>query len=987
MADKKVEGKLISKKIIYLICFLIVFLLVCFLWSCNNKAVGVVVITFDVNAEDASFENGDKVMTKPVKVNTAFIPIDEEPKREGFVFTGWCLDKIGQSPIKSNFITIKSITIYASWIDVKEYEHEIYINQDVKEYFSDDIPLKAKYDTKITFNVYPKPGYEVKEDSFGYYEGHNKDNFVKISYSEINPQTFKMPATSITITLEMQKIQYTLSKGFKSESLKGDVADIYFSSHAAGFDEHIIYSIIPNYNYYVKDKSIVGATLINEESIMKGKIKMEKSDAFILLNIQRIDYSVKYPITIKSNIESFNVADLDIPTEASVGEFIFVNTNKLRQDYKINEIRVNGASNAMEHSGFYMPNESSVLVDFDLIPLNKSQEYNLTIERNVSKGEIISTKSKYLPGEKIDIAISGLDDYYVESVFLSGNPVSLEQIYMPEEDAILSINICEIKNLIKVNYDENQGDVWISYNKQAIQTSNLQIFVKPNREYKIKSIYIDEVNVDQSLFYTNYDNYYTFTTYGLYYVYTLKNDCNNFGIEFIENSRKIDFELVDNDSMVDMETISTKDNCIYDLEILTFQIKQLEKTRVKEIQISQRTSENVLVGNLITINKNEILDKKEISYFLKHIGENVAKLKIEVSALTDGVFYQIQEYIGRFAENPMDIDLIPEYGQVKQGDSVKIYIKHYTFDSDFKVSYSGVEKIISPNEDFFIIGGISNHIAFSVTKKPLNSEKEVKINLTCDLRNAVEINKSKFYVGEKAIISIKEDFYNEYYIDSLLNTSEGNIEMDCCFTIDSSFLETLNILVTLKRKKNNIKSINEIYDLALCSNVFKKITLFESIYEKSEIFSLESFHAVEFYSSYVSSILQLLTKNDLPIYIIELKDRKISNELLSIVKVLLDNKNAMLSDAYIQGNHLIISYISNAKEIYYSLTNEDSFVMVNDSKIVYYTLSDKTLGVFSYVGNKNCVIIPKNYNGVYISTNDIIQTLDNKTIIANYIKI
>ena len=187
-----------------------------------------------------------------------------------------------------------------------------------------------------------------------------------------------------------------------------------------------------------------------------------------------------------------------------------------------------------------------------------------------------------------------------------------------------------------------------------------------------------------------------------------------------------------------------------------------------------------------------------------------------MTALTDGVFYQIQEYIGRFAENPMDIDLIPEYGQVKQGDSVKIYIKHYAFDYDFRVTYSGVEKIISPNEDFFIIGGISNHIAFYVTKKPLNSEKEVKINLTCDLRNAVEINKSKFYVGEKAIISIKEDFYNEYYIDSLLNTSEGNIEMDCCFTIDSSFLETLNILVTLKRKENNIKSINEIYDLALC---------------------------------------------------------------------------------------------------------------------------------------------------------------------------
>lgn len=137
----------------------------------------------------------------------------------------------------------------------------------------------------------------------------------------------------------------------------------------------------------------------------------------------------------------------------------------------------------------------------------------------------------------------------------------------------------------------------------------------------------------------------------------------------------------------------------------------------------------------------------------------------------------------------------------------------------------------------------------------------------------------------------------------------------------------------------------------------------------------------------MSSILQLLTKNDLPIYVIEVKDRKISNELLSIVKVLLDNKHAMLSDAYIQGNHLIISYISNAKEIYYSLTNEDSFVMVNDSNILYYTLSDKTLGVFSYVGNKNCVIIPKNYNGVYISTNDIIQTLNNKIIIANYIKI
>ena len=117
-------------------------------------------------------------------------------------------------------------------------------------------------------------------------------------------------------------------------------------------------------------------------------------------------------------------------------------------------------------------------------------------------------------------------------------------------------------------------------------------------------------------------------------------------------------------------------------------------------------------------------------------------------------------------------------------------------------------------------------------------------------------------------------------------------------------------------------------------------------------------------------------KNDLPIYIIELKDRKISNELLSIVKVLLDNKNAMLSDAYIQGNHLIISYISNAKEIYYSLTNEDSFVMVNDSKIVYYTLSDKTL-VFSYIGNKNCVIIPRITMG-YISTNDIIQTLITK---------
>ena len=49
-------------------------------------------------------------MTKPVKVNTAFITIDKEPKREGLFTDG--ADKLGQSPIKSNFITIKSITMY-----------------------------------------------------------------------------------------------------------------------------------------------------------------------------------------------------------------------------------------------------------------------------------------------------------------------------------------------------------------------------------------------------------------------------------------------------------------------------------------------------------------------------------------------------------------------------------------------------------------------------------------------------------------------------------------------------------------------------------------------------------------------------------------------------------------------------------------------------------------------------------------------------------
>lgn len=1000
-----INKKFCSKKIAYLIGFFIVFLLLTSLLSaCDNNKVGVVVFVFDANADDAHFNNGQKVITKQVKVNSAFVPIEEEPQRENYIFTGWCLDKDGKNPVKSNFVAIKSITIYASWVHLNEYEHPISIDPDAQEFctfsfsdfFPDDVPLKAKFDTEISFRTYIEEGYEVQEGSFGYYIDNDKNSFVNVEYnSKSSLQKIKMPANSITITLKTQKKQYKINMLLSDKSLKGDVVDIYLSSKTAGFDEYLTYSIIPNFGYYIENKTI-GVSEKYEESSLKGKIKMPKNDVLISINVQKIDYSKTFPISINSNIENFDFESLNMKQQASVGEFVFIDINKLLKNYKINEITINGANNFMEYSGFYMPKSlgenNSVQVYFDLEELDKTEEYSLNIERDITKGEISSEKDKYFPGEKINLNINGLEDYYIESLFLSGRAVSLDNMYMPAENATLSISLQELKDFIKLDYDKAKGNIWIYYNKKPAQPPSLKVFVKPNRGYKIGNISIDNTYVEQSYLYKNNQNYYNFSTQGQYYVYTLTNTCDSIFVEFTENHKFVDFELIDSSEIVNSETVSANDGKIYDLEILTLNLKQADKNRIKEVKISQKTSIDDLVVNTITIAGADILLKNEISYFLNGINEGASKLIVEVIALND-TFYEIHEYIGSAAENPVKIDLIPEYNKAKKGDNIKIYIRHYTFDSAFIVTYGSNEnsttKYVSQKDDFFEISDVSNDVHFSVIKNPqLNSTKEVRINLICKNLNAVKINKNKFYVGEKAIIYIDENFDN-YYIDNLSYANNENIPYPC-FIIEENFAETMNISVTLKEKEKLDQSINEIHNLALealNSDILNSVYSYESLEEKNKVLNFgESSCSTEFYSNYISSILYMLTKNNLPIYILELNDRKMANELLSVVKCSIDKKHNMISDAYIQKNHIIISYIGKAKDVYNSLLSENSFIIDSTKNIIYYTLTDKTLGVFSYLGSNNCVIIPKNHNNIYISRNDTIQTLNNTIIIANYIK-
>lgn len=65
--------------------------------------------------------------------------------------------------------------------------------------------------------------------------------------------------------------------------------------------------------------------------------------------------------------------------------------------------------------------------------------------------------------------------------------------------------------------------------------------------------------------------------------------------------------------------------------------------------------------------------KNEISYFLNGINEGASKLIVEVIALND-TFYEIHEYIGSAAENPVKIDLIPEYNKAKKGIILKFIL-------------------------------------------------------------------------------------------------------------------------------------------------------------------------------------------------------------------------------------------------------------------------------------------------------------------------
>lgn len=226
---------------------------------------------------------------------------------------------------------------------------------------------EAAEGTDIKLNVIPDDGMRLKENSLVYNDGTNK--YI------IKNNTFKMPATNVTIYAEFEKIPYNI---FISHNIDGGTVESSHLTAAEGTD--IIVTVTPNKGMQLVQDSLKYDDGIHEYIINNNTFKMPASDVTIYAEFEEAPYN----ITIDNNIKGGTIkSDISNAKAGTDVHLTILPDEGMR--LKENSLKYNDGTKdyIISNNTFKMPASSvTVYAEFEKIP------YNINIDKSITGGSV-----------------------------------------------------------------------------------------------------------------------------------------------------------------------------------------------------------------------------------------------------------------------------------------------------------------------------------------------------------------------------------------------------------------------------------------------------------------------------------------------------------------------------------------------------------------------------------------------------------------------
>ena len=411
------------KKIAILIIVILTITLGVTLFACtanNNQTQSTVIISFNTGGGSPSFPS------ITLNVGDGIVLPEEEPTKDGYVFTGWYLDNNCTSKLNPNvYRAVSSKTIFAGWESVETYPHAVKISSRIVDGTVLVSHETASMGTTVTVTIKPDGGYKLKDGSL-------KFNTTEIDLSTETPSsnmiaardyTFSMPAEPVTIYAEFESLPYDVNVNNNVSN-----GSIYLSTTSARPGEIVSVNAVPDVGYKL-DKITVNHTTL----VVNGIFIMPSTTATVNAEFSPINYNEKYDITISQNNNVDVITDL---TSAANGEYVLVSAIP-KEGYRLLNIKYNNT--IITGEGFIMP-DFDVVITATVIPISENNQFSLSIATPTNGvAQIVNPKSSYGAGERVAINVIPNDGYILESLSVNGIYFTDNVITMPEENAVITV--------------------------------------------------------------------------------------------------------------------------------------------------------------------------------------------------------------------------------------------------------------------------------------------------------------------------------------------------------------------------------------------------------------------------------------------------------------------------------------------------------------------------------------------------------------------
>lgn len=417
---------MIAKRLVILIILVLILTLGVGLFACSKAPdkQSTVIISFNTDGGEPNFPN------LTLKVGDGIILPEEEPKKDGFVFTGWYLDNECTTKLNPNvYRAVSSKTIFAGWESVETYPHAIKVSSKIEDGTVIVSHETASMGTTVTVTVKPNGGYKLTSGSL-------KFNNTEIDLSTETPSssmvaardyTFTMPAEPVTIYAEFESVPYDVTINNKITN-----GSVYLSTTSAKPGEIVAVNAVPDVGYKLDKITVNNTTLV-----VNGLFVMPSTTAIINAEFSPINHNEKYNISISENSNVDVYTDL---TSASHGEYVIVSAIP-KEGYRLLNVKYNNT--IIEGEGFIMP-DFDVVITATVTPISKNNLYTLSIATPANGvAQIINPKTSYGAGERVEINVIPNEGYTLESISVNGIYFTDNVIVMPEENAVVTVKFID----------------------------------------------------------------------------------------------------------------------------------------------------------------------------------------------------------------------------------------------------------------------------------------------------------------------------------------------------------------------------------------------------------------------------------------------------------------------------------------------------------------------------------------------------------------